>query len=72
MKPLPTAVSTVLKSAARQPPERRAKAIDESVKWAKHKFPEYFKEDVALEDLQDIGMPTLTNYLKFIKTLKII
>lgn len=70
MKPLPPVVMTKLKMAADQPKERRLKAIDASIKWAKKYFPEYFVS-VEPKDLPAIGMPTLTNYMKLLKTLNI-
>lgn len=66
MKPLPPAVRTVLKTAAEQPKERRVHAINRSVAWAKKYFPEYF-QNVRVEDLPPIKMPTLTKYLETLK-----
>lgn len=68
MKPFPAVVVTKFKMAAAQPKERRLRAIDESVKWAKKYFPEYFRP-ATVADLPAIGMPTLTNYIKQLKSL---
>lgn len=67
MKPLPAVVITKFRSAAAQPKNRRLKAIDASVRWAKEHFPEYFLP-VRPKDLPPIGMPTLTNYMKQLTT----
>lgn len=70
MKPFPPVVVTRLKMAAAKPKESRQRAIDESVKWAKKYFPEYFIP-VGVQDLPPIVMPTLTNYMKQLKSLTV-
>lgn len=62
MKPLPAVVVTKLKTAAAQPQNRRLKAIDESVKWARQHFPEFFMEAMA-EEMPVQKTPTLEKWL---------